>query len=228
MSEWWTYQLSDLLLFSPQTYYRLFELYNTDIWPMQILTLALGVSILALIHWNPPWHGRVVTAILAACWLWVAWAYHLQRYATINWAATYFAATFAIEAALLIWIGVIRARLVFLPTTRALYRVGIIIYLFALIALPFISPLVGRKWVQAEIFGIEPDPTAIATLGLLLLASGRTYWELLLIPLLWCATTGAILWTMGSPDTYIVPLAGLLAMVISIYKTRLLRNRQSK
>ena len=36
MSEWWTYTLSDFLLFSPRTYYRLFELYNDEIWPAQI------------------------------------------------------------------------------------------------------------------------------------------------------------------------------------------------
>lgn len=30
MSEWWSYGLRDLLLFSPRTYYRLFELYNLE------------------------------------------------------------------------------------------------------------------------------------------------------------------------------------------------------
>ena len=44
----------------------------------------------------------------AACWLWVAWAYLLVRYDTINWAASYFAFGFAIEAALLVWSGIIR------------------------------------------------------------------------------------------------------------------------
>ena len=33
MSEWWTYRPSDFLLFAPRTYYRLFELYNAEIWP---------------------------------------------------------------------------------------------------------------------------------------------------------------------------------------------------
>ena len=51
--------------------------------------------------------------MLAACWLWVAIAFHATRYATINWAASYFAWAFGLEAALLIWIGVVRGRLVF-------------------------------------------------------------------------------------------------------------------
>jgi hypothetical protein len=47
MSEWWTYSLSDLLMFSARTYYRLFELYNLAIWPAQLLAGTLGVAILA-------------------------------------------------------------------------------------------------------------------------------------------------------------------------------------
>ena len=42
MSEWWTYSLSDFLLFSPRTYYRLFELYNVAIWPLQLVSPRAG------------------------------------------------------------------------------------------------------------------------------------------------------------------------------------------
>ena len=45
MSEWWTYRPSDFLLFSPRTYYRLFELYNAEVWPGHVLALALGLAL---------------------------------------------------------------------------------------------------------------------------------------------------------------------------------------
>ena len=92
MSEWWTYSLSSFLLFSARTYYRLFELYNSAIWPGQIFFIALGMVMLGYLLRGGAGQGRIVTAILAACWLWVAWAFHMERYATINWAARYFAA----------------------------------------------------------------------------------------------------------------------------------------
>ena len=101
MSEWWTYSLTNFLLFSPRTYYRLFELTNADVWPLQIVTLALGLAIAFLIWRARAWSGRAVAAILAALWLFVAWAYLLERYDTINWAARYFAIGFALQAALL-------------------------------------------------------------------------------------------------------------------------------
>jgi len=113
MSEWWTYTLTDFLLFSPRTYYRLFELYNAAVWPLQLVTLALGVAVLILILRGGAWSGRVVAAILASVWLLVAWAYLLERYDTINWAARYFAIAFAIQAAFLVCTGVIRDRLRF-------------------------------------------------------------------------------------------------------------------
>ena len=215
MSEWWTYSLSDFLLFSPRTYYRLFELYNTDIWPVQILSLALGVVILALLRNGGTRRGQFVAAMLAACWIWVAWAFHLRRYATINWAATYFAAAFAIEALLLIWTGVIRNELRFKAELHAPERIGLGMFSFALLVQPLIGPLVGRDWMQVEIFGVAPDPTVIATLGILLLAANRVSWILLVIPLLWCALSGAFQWTMQAPDALMMPIAGLLVLFLA-------------
>ena len=43
MSEWWTYTLSDLQIFSARTYARLFETYNAAVWPAHVLALALGL-----------------------------------------------------------------------------------------------------------------------------------------------------------------------------------------
>lgn len=224
MSEWWTYSLSDFLLFSPRTYYRLFELYNADIWPAQILALALGVAILALVRRPRARHGRVVAAILAGCWIWVAWAFHLNRYATINWAATYFAAAFAFEALLLIWIGVIRDALAFEPVVSITRRIALGVFLFGLAVQPLIGPLAGREWTQVEVFGVAPDPTATGTLGILLLASGRVYWELLAIPLVWCALSGAVAWTMKSPEALLMPLVALVVVILSLARRRAIQS----
>jgi hypothetical protein len=223
VSEWWTYTLQDFLLFSPRTYYRLFELYNREIWPAQILTLGAGVAILPLLRRGGAGPGRVIATILAGCWLWVAWGFHFQRYATINWAAAYFAAAFAVEALLLAWTGVIRGRLQFGAPDSAAGRAGLGIALFALVVQPLIGPLAGRDWAQAEIFGVAPDPTALATLGILLLAAKRVQWALLLIPASWCAVTGATLWAMGAPDALVMPLGALLMLSLAVWKTRSLR-----
>ena len=217
MSEWWTYELSDFLLFSPRTYYRLFELYNLAIWPAQILAVGLGLTILLLWRQRGMWHGRIIATILVACWLWVAWAYFLERYDGINWAAKYFALGFLAEALLLIWTGLIRNRLLLQPGKDVASRFGIGIFCFALVVQPLIGPFVGRGWLQAEIFAIAPDPTVVATLGVML-AADRMMWELYVLPLIWCAISGATLWTMQSPEALILPLVAVTFVVLAIWK----------
>ena len=215
MSEWWTYTLSDLLMFSAQTYYRLFELYNREIWPAQIVAIGLGIVALLCLRRAGVRQGRIVAAILAACWLWVAWAFHIERYATIHWAARYFALGFAIEALLLIWIGVIRGQLLFGQSAKAIRVAGFYLFLFALAVQPLIGPVIGRPWLQVEIFGIAPDPTVVATLGTLLSISGRMRWLLLCIPVIWCAISGATLWAMESPSALLMPLIALLVLLLA-------------
>jgi hypothetical protein len=218
MSEWWTYTLADFLLFAPKTYYRLFELYNRDVWPGQLVGLVFGGAILlALLADGNRAHGRQIAAILAACWAWVAGAFLYERYATINWAAIYFAGAFALEALLLVVTGVIRGRLAVAPVRSFAVRAGILLLAFALVGEPSLGVLAGRQWVEAEIFGLAPDPTVVGTLGVLLCGTGRNF-HLLIVPLLWCATSGAFLLAMEAPDAPVLPAAGIAAVFLSLRK----------
>lgn len=218
MRDWGNYELSDLLLFTQETYYRQFELYNTDIWPAQIAALAGGLVIFALAWRSSAAGGRIVAPILAAAWVGPAWGYFFTRHAFINWVAPYYGWAFVAEAVLLILIGGIGGRLTFRTGMNRLRRAGLALFLFALLLQPLFAPLMGRSWAQAEIFAFMPDPTVVATLGLLL-AADRVRWLLLVIPVLWCAVSGATLWTMGSPAFFVPPAAAVLVLVLSLWRT---------
>lgn len=213
MSEWWTYHLSDLLLFSARTYYRLYELYNAAIWPAQILALALALAILLLLRRGQA-ASRAISLILAAGWLWIGVAFLGRRYAAINWSATDFAWAFGIEAGLLLWFGVVRGGLAFARPTRLKGRVGIGVFLFALLVEPLLAPLLGRGWRGAQLLLLCPDPTAIGTLGLLLLAQTRRRWPLMVVPVLWCLYTAVFLLAMKSPDFWIPPVAAAVSILL--------------
>ena len=206
MSEWWKYTISDFLLFSPRTYYRMIERYNEAVWPVQLATLALGVVILALLYRPALERRRIIAGSVAALWAFVAVAFLWKRYATINWAATYFAWLFAIEAVLLV-------RLPFRPRRDFPGRLGIGLFVFSLAVYPLLAPLLGRGWRQSEIFGVAPDPTVLATLGLLLVTEGPAPWWALVAPLAWCLVSGAMLWAMGSPEVGILVSAAILVLV---------------
>ena len=65
---------------------------------------------------------------------------------------------------------------------------------------------------------MAPDPTVVGTLGVLL-AADRIRWELFIIPVLWCAATGTTLWIMKSPEAFLMPLVGLLALILAADKS---------
>jgi Family of unknown function (DUF6064) len=198
MQDWWSYTLSDFLLFSPRTYYRMIERHNEAVWPAQLLTMALGTGVLAGLRKPSLGQSRIIAVILAILWLWVAWAFLLQRYATINWAINYVVPLFLLEGLLLFWWGVIKGKLNFGVKPGASGTLGVALFLMGLLLYPALAAISGRTWRQAEVFGIAPDPTVIATVGLLLLTTGRFRWALLTVPLLWCGIAAATLWAMSA------------------------------
>jgi hypothetical protein len=217
MSEWWTYTLSDFLLFSPQTYLRLIELYQRDVWPLQIPMLALGCIVAAVALRGGRSAGRIAAMILAVTWIGVAWAFHVERYATINWAAPWFGAAFAIEAALLAWRGALTRPLALGPPRTKVDWAGVALLLFALLGEPLLGRALGRAWFQVDVFGITPDATTMVTLGVLLLARRPA---LMAIPVLWCLVTGALLWAMEAPDALVPPISALAAVALALRTRR--------
>jgi hypothetical protein len=212
VAEWWTYTLKDYLLFSPRVYWRMFELHNEAFWPVHIVAMLLGGGIL-IFSIHPHSRSRQgVAAILALAWLWVAWSFLWTRYSTINWAATYAAAAFALEALLLFGVFGVSGRLTFPEISSARSRIGLALFLFALFCYPAIAVLSGRSIRAAEVFGVTPDPTAIATLGILALGRGKATLLLLVIPFAWCIGSWATLYAMNSSEAWVPLIAAVLAV----------------
>jgi hypothetical protein len=210
MSEWWTYRPSSFLMFAPNTYYRLFEQYNAALWPLHLAALIAALVMLVLISRGSPAAGRIVATLLALAWGWVAWGFLWQRYATINLAAVYFAAAFALQAALLL-ITAVLGRLEYRRRAGLRKKLGLALFVVAIAGQPLLALALGRPWTQLEVAGLAPDPTAVATLGLIL-AADRIRWSLLAIPVLWCLVTGITLWTMNAADALLAPLAAVVAL----------------
>lgn len=174
MSEWWTYRLSDFLMFSPAIYWRLVERYNREAWPLQLLTIAAGAWLIWLAASRRPGAQRIIAAVLAAAWLWTGWAFHWQRYAPINWAAEYLAWAFAAQGALLLAAALSDRGHASASTGKRVRLAGLTVAAVGVLLYPFTGLLAGRPLAQAEVFGLMPDPTALATLALVL-ASGMRY-----------------------------------------------------
>jgi hypothetical protein len=208
MGAWSTYSLEDFVMFAPRVYWRQFELANEALWPLPVAGLLLGAAILALALRPTAWSGRFIGIALGIVWLWVAWSFLWARYASINWAIAYVAPVFALQGLMLLFWAPAFAGSGGEPRRD----VGLGLCVYALALHPLVAMVAGRPIQAAEVFAIAPDPTAIATLGLVCMAEGRAAWPLMILPLLWCLASALTLYAMGAPEAF-VPLAAAVAAV---------------
>lgn len=221
---WLSYRPSDFLMFAPRIYWRLFESINAAVWPLQgvwsAAALAAGWAWARASGVRAAGGARVAALALALAWGFVAWAFLWQRYAPINWVAAYVAPAFALQALGLAALAAAGGLRLHGPSLRR--HAGTLLMLWALIAHPLLAWASGRPWQQAEVPGLAPDPTAIATLGCLLwLRTTTTTRRVLLrslyaVPLAWCAFSAATLWTMASAQAVWPLAAAALAVVAAL------------
>jgi hypothetical protein len=211
MSEWWSYRPEDFLLFSPRTYWRMFELQNEAYWPLPVLTLALGGIVTFLAARGGINAIRGASVILALAWGFVGYTFLWHRYAGINWAIAYVAPAFALEALLLLLVA-FGSRVAVGPH-RIIAWIGYLLLALATVGVPLLHE---RERSTSEIFGIAPDPTVIATLGFLLLLRGRLVWLLSPIPVLWCLFSGLTLLTMGEKQAWVLFATAALTVAVGL------------
>lgn len=219
MSEWWSYRPEDFLLFSPRSYWRMFELQNEALGPLAILMLGIGGIVIFLAARRTTESFRAAAIILAVLWAFVGYAFLWNRYAGINWAIAYVAPLFGVEALLLLLLS-FRSRIAVQPNWISA-GIGYFLLAFATAGMPLLAPLQGRDRSTGEVFGIAPDPTVIATLGFLLLLQGRFAWLLTPIPVLWCLFSGLALLTMAEAQAWMLfAVVGLAVVAAAIRPSR--------
>jgi hypothetical protein len=209
MGESWatlaSYRLHDLLMFSAETYFRLFEVINRQWWPAPVVgAMVAWVVFAAALGRQVPRHASV---LLALAWVAVALLYFREGFAGIHWLGNWWMAGFSLQAlAWLAWAVAVRPTYACGGMQR---RLGLGL-LGAAAAWPFVAIALERPIWQLEIVGFAPDPTVLMSLGLLSTLQPSRRWALGLsiVPLGWCVFSGATLWTMAQPHALVLPLAG--------------------
>ena len=208
IADWHTYAIEDFIPFTTETYVRLMERQNEALWPWHALTFMVAVAILVLLAKA---HGRWAGVLCGGIWGWVGYAFHMERYSSLNWAADYFGWAFIVQGLLLAVCGLCGG----LRVTRYAWPewLGSVLAVFGLLFYPLLVALTGRGWTGSEWVAIAPDPTVIFTFGIILLAV-RGWWlcPLLIVPIIWCGISGATLWALETSPGLLPPMLALLAL----------------
>lgn len=206
------------LPFTPEQFFDVVQRYNKAVWPVQIWLTGLAVVTLALVWSRRAWAARAICAALALLWAWSGIAYHLAFFAAINPAAYGFALLFGLGAASFLAQAVRVGDLKFAAKRNATTVIGLLLVLYALVVYPVWSTVSGHAYPSLPTFGL-PCPTAIYTVGILGMASGRRTWMLFVAPALWAlvGTQAAFLLTV-LPDLGL-GVAGVVAVALA-YRSR--------
>jgi len=209
-----------MLPFTAEILFASFGQYNQALWPLPLLAPALALALI-LLTLRPVRHAaRATGALLALAWLWVGVGYHFLHFAAIDFTAPVYGALFVLQGLLLAWTGVARGRLAFAFRADLFGWCGFALALAAALALPLADGLLGDDWQGVRVVGLAPGATALFTLGLLLLTAGRAPLHLALIPLLWTLVAGATAWVLTIPQDLALPLAGVAAFALILWKNR--------
>jgi len=177
--------------------------------------LALGLVLVVVMALRTARFDMWIGLTLAVLWIFVGWTFVWGRYAPINWAMVYLAPAFGFQAALLL-IAAFRGW--FTGGSSLPHRAGLAVAAAGVVLYPLLPLLFGRSLSTSEVFGIAPDPTAIATLGLALASRRRTALLLVPVPLLWLVASGLTLHTMGDAQAWAPALAVAAALAILIFR----------
>lgn len=198
------------LPFTRAEFLQVFAEYNESIWPLQLLTAALGLLALALLFSRRRWADRGIAGVLALLWAFTGVGYHWLFFAKANPAAYLFGGLFLVAASIFLVEGVARNRIRFELAMGLRGWLALALVAYALLVYPILGLLKTHPYPETPLFGVAPCPTTIFTLGLLLLAAYRRPLLLGAVPLTWAVIGGSAAFLLHVPQDL-----GLLAAAVA-------------
>lgn len=197
--------------FSTEQFLSVFELYNTAIFPTQLI--LIGLALIAVVLGMRSRGGRLLSSILAFFWAWMAVAYHLLFFSTINPAAYFFAAVFLLQAVTFIRLGVQKDRFRFRSGADLSGIAGWLMIAYSLVLYPLLGYSLGHLFPRSPTFGV-PCPTTIFTFAMLLWQRQPVPFYVLAIPLSWSLIGFTAAFYFGIIEDIGLLLAALAATAI--------------
>ncbi len=199
--------------FTVEQFYGVFRAYNRAVWPAQIALVVLAAAAIAMLALPRRWSGVGISAVLAFLWVWLALAYHLVFFSSINPLAHLFAALSFAGAGVFVWQGIVCRQLEFRLASGARTWVGAGLVVFSLLVYPVWSCLAGHGYPDLPTFGL-PCPTTIFTIGLLAFLVKPYPRSPFVVPVLWCVVGSQAALVFDTPQDSGLAVAAVVGAVL--------------
>lgn len=204
--------------FSVDQFFSVFENYNTQIFPAQILVIVLGFISLGLIHSKITVKGKLIGAYLGVLWLWIGVVYHIVFFTEINKAALLFGGLFILQSILMLVKTFSTNGFEISFSSKKLDIIAYFFILFGLIIYPIISYALEGSLVKIIAIGL-PCPSTIFTFGVFILCRKNLPKYLLIIPTLWSLIGLSAAINFGVYQDFMLIISAITTiLIVSIFK----------
>jgi hypothetical protein len=170
-----------------------FGAYNPAIWPMQVFAYLAGLVALYSACKQTRVSNNIACGILSFFWMWTGLVFCIFFWAPTYPSAYAFGVLF-IAQGLVFLLNAMKPALSFRAQRNQFTLIGGITIAYAMVGYPLVGYLLGHVYPRSLPFGLAPCPTAVFTVGLLMLTDKKIPRHVLAIPLLWsvCAVVPVI------------------------------------
>jgi hypothetical protein len=206
--------------FTTEQFIHVFNLYNSSIWPIQIIFYLLAAVVIYFTFKPNSYSGIITGTILGFFWVWMGAVYHMMFFSVINKAAIVFGIFFIIQGIVIFYAALQKKMMpVFKLDLQTVLGLGVIIY--GIIIYPILSSILGHGYPNGPTFGV-PCPTTIFTFGILLLTINFPK-HLLVIPALWAFVALNAALSLGIYEDF-----GLIAACVLTIGVTFVGNRDKR
>lgn len=204
--------------FSIEQFFYVFEQYNLEIFPGQIVIAMLGLLGLFLLHSKTSIKDSYICVFLGALWIWTGLIYHIAFFSIINEAAYFFGDLFILQGLLILY-NSFKGRLHFSIEADIKDFTGYFFILFGLIIYPLIGLILQGTFAKIISLGL-PCPSVIFTFGFLILTKDHLPKYLLIIPSLWALIGISAAVNFGVYQDFMILISAICTIVFLGFRKR--------
>ncbi len=194
-----------MLPYTVDEFRDIFALYNSVIWPLQLVAIVFGAFVAWFVWTEKP---RWAFAGLSLFWLFDGVVFHWLYFAQIDHFALVYGLLYVVEGFILLSVQTVGR------SNRLSSGIGWALVVFGFVAYPAWGFLIGDRFPETPLFGVTPCPTTIFTIGILLIYPKKSA---LIIPILWSLVGGTGAAILGLQQDYVLFATFLIASVALVF-----------